>query len=740
MGNAHAPLASAVESNKDELSEYTGGPYWCEKPDGEAVIRYAKKGPASKELAPAMTVIELLSKAAKKRPNSFALLQEPPSEIALIGGNKAPPPVPREKWRTWTWANYYSDVRKAARAMMALGFVQHDACTIFGFNSPEWMIGCLAAMHAGGKASGVYPSDTAEQFQYKCHHSRSSIVLVESLDHLKLVSKVVSDLPYLKAIAVWGADPKEDSLAHVKVFSWAQFMSKADGVSDAELDARAALIKPGHACSLIYTSGTTGQPKAVMVTHDNIVFEAGTCMGEGVSMVGAKASDEERIISYLPLSHVAGQMLDVLCPISITALRPGTGSVFFARPYDLKMGTLGDRLRMVKPTVFLGVPRVWEKIAEKIKAVGAKVQGTKKKIATWAKSKGLAYQKNMQMGGSGKKPTNYGLAEKVILKKIKAAIGLDEMKFGFTGAAPITTDTLEYFGSLGININEVYGMSENTGATTWSTDEAHVWGTVGFALRGMEVKIFKVNGSTKTECPRTDVLQNIPDACQGEICFRGRHIMLGYMANPELGEAHVEEIRKKNADAIDEEGWLHSGDMGCKTKSGMIKITGRYKELIIGAGGENIAPVPIEDEVKKVAGGVVSNIQMIGDKRKFNVALITLTCKGATGERPGTQELDGKAAALVPGVSTIPQACESKEFIAFLEKCIATVNKNGAVCPSNAAKIQKFTILPLDFSVETEDLTATLKLKRSVVEKKHIAAIDAMYETEGGSAFVPYKA
>jgi long-chain-fatty-acid--CoA ligase ACSBG len=478
-----------------------------------------------------------------------------------------------------------------------------------------------------------------------------------------------------------------------------------------------------------------------MVTHDNIVFEARVCMGEGVQMVGGKPTDEERIISYLPLSHVAGQMIDVLCPITVTSLRPGVCSVFFARPYDLKIGTLGDRLRMVKPTVFLGVPRVWEKIAEKMKAVGAKVTGTKKKIANWAKSKGLEYQHNMQLGGTGAKPSNYGLAEKLILSKVKSALGMDEMKFGFTGAAPITTDTLEFFGALGININEVYGMSECTGATTWSTDEAHIWGTVGFPLLGMEVKIFKMTQAGKKECPRAKALTNIPDECQGEICFRGRHIMMGYLANPDMGEEHVQEMRKKNAEAIDEEGWLHSGDMGVKTVQGMIKITGRYKELIIGAGGENIAPVPIEDEAKKVSNGVISNIQMIGDKRKYNVALLTLACKGATGERAGTSELDGPAAALVPGVKTIAEASASKEFIAFLENCLKKVNSNGAVCPSSAAKIAKFTILPIDFSVEGDELTATLKLKRGVVEKKYIKAVDAMYEgAEGGGMFVPFKA
>jgi len=315
------------------------------------------------------------------------------------------------------------------------------------------------------------------------------------------------------------------------------------------------------------------------------------------------------------------------------------------------------------------------------------------------------------------------------------------LKFAFTGAAPITVDTLEYFGALGININEVYGMSECTGATTWSTDEAHIWGTVGFALPGMEVKIFKATEKGKKECPRAPDFKSVPDECQGEICFRGRHIMLGYLANPDMGEAHVAEIREKNAQAIDAEGWLHSGDMGCKGVNGMIKITGRYKELIIGAGGENIAPVPIEDEIKKQAAGVISNIQMIGDKRKYNVALITLTCKGATGERAGTSELDGAAAKLVPGVTTVQQAWASKEFTGHLEKIIATVNKNGQVCPSNAAKISKFTILPIDFSVEGDELTATLKLKRGTVEKKFAKAIDALYDESVASiTFVPFTA
>ena len=263
MGNSVTPLQAAKEASREELSVYAGGPFWSEKFDGEAIIRYAPRGPASKAMNPAITVVELLTMAARKRPVKPALQQEPPALTALIDGKKAPPPVPREQWRIWTWADYLKDVRRAARSMISLGFLQHDACTIFGFNSPEWMIGCVGAMFAGGKASGVYPSDTAEQFQYKCHHSRSSIVIVESLEHLELVKKVLPDLPYLKAIVVWAAAPKEENIGDVKIMFWEEFLARSDRVKDSELDARTAMIHPGHPCSLIYTSGTSKSRKQI---------------------------------------------------------------------------------------------------------------------------------------------------------------------------------------------------------------------------------------------------------------------------------------------------------------------------------------------------------------------------------------------------------------------------------------------------------------------------------------------
>jgi len=289
-------------------------------------------------------------------------------------------------------------------------------------------------------------------------------------------------------------------------------------------------------------------------------------------------------------------------------------------------------------------------------------------------------------------------------------------------------------------VNEIYGMSECAGASTFSTDEAHIWGSVGSSFAGLEVKILRKEGDKYVEAPRAKDLFNPTEDEQGEICYRGRSIMLGYMSCPDINDE--EEVRKKNLDAIDSEGWLHSGDKGCCDTRNMFKVTGRYKELIIGAGGENIAPVPIEDCIKRLGKGFISNVQMVGDKRKYNVALITLVTKGATGERPGSNDLDGLALDVVPGVTTVSEAMKNQQFIQKLEQIIKDTNADGTACPSNAAKITKFTILPQDYSVETEELTATLKLKRAFTENKYIKAIEAMYDESlpATTMYVPYKA
>merc|ERR1739844_11184 len=342
-------------------------------------------------------------------------------------------------------------------------------------------------------------------------------------------------------------------------------------------------------------------------------------------------------------------------------------------------------------------------------------------------------------GGSGAVPGGHCLAMK-IMNAVKGAVGLDQCKYAFTGAAPIRTDTLEYFGSLGIYINEVYGMSESAGCVTLSTDQAHLWGSCGWQLPGSEVKCFKVDPvdiNKKTECPPAPAM-DAGEEFQGEICFRGRGIMMGYLASVDLGDEHLAEIEKKTAETIDSEGWLHSGDKGLKTATGMVRITGGYKELIIGEGGENIAPVPIEDSVKALCDGV-AECMMIGDQRKYNVAMVTLKAVGANGENPGTDDLDAAAARVNPAVTKISQAMKDPKYIETITAAITATNKNGKLVPNNAFKIQKFTILPCNFSEEMGELTPTKKLKRKAVEDRYKAMIDKIYSTSPDTVYVEYE-
>jgi len=726
-----APTYDESHGNADAYSSYeeeTKGTdnFWTSDKSSCKPIRFSKNGAGSEAINPAKTIPKMLEQAIANSGNKpFLRVESVPT--TLEKGATAPASKPVEDWNTRTYSETYEECRNVAKGFMSLGLDALDAVTIYGFNSPEWVMAEIACILAGGIAAGIYPSDTAEQVTFKARHSGAVVAVVQNKSKAEMFLSAAKDLPKLKAIVVWdesGGMP--DSDGELKIMSWNSLIKLGKSGSDSDLDERIENQEPGQCCAYIYTSGTTGMPKAVMISHDNILFEARLAFAliPGMGQDGCG----ERIISYLPLSHVAGMMVDIISPITVAATTPGYATLHFARPYDLKAGTLGDRLRAVRPTLFLGVPRVWEKIQEKIMAKSAAnpTTGIKNSLKLWALGLGLEHQNNCQLGGSGVYGSGYAIADKLVLSKVKTLLGLDACKFCFTGAAPIKTETLQFYGRLGLNINEVYGMSECTGATTWSTDLAHKWGSCGWAMPSTEVSV----RSKETG-------EEVPDGKDGELCYRGRHIMMGYMANPDLGDEHMKLITEKNRSSIDQYGWLHSGDKGQRDVDGMIRITGRYKELIIGAGGENVAPVPVEDGVKSRCAAI-SNIMMYGDKMKYNVAVITLKTVGATGELPGTDELDPVAAKIDPSCTSLTQAMDSVKIIEAIKAAILETNNDPKCCPMPPSKIQKFTILPTDFSVVTEELTPTFKLKRSVVTDKYISTIKSMYDSK--DIYVKYNA
>lgn len=686
---------------------------------------------------------QLLKQAAETKWDKPALKIERPVP-PLDSEGKPPPALPDEEWTTWTWKDHYDSSRKAAKAFIKLGLQPFDNVAMWGFNAPEWMFSTFGATMAGGMAGGLYPTDTPETAAFKVAHSGAGIVVFEDKSKLDKLLKALAARndakpPRVKAFIAYGYEPETGEMVEVKsrkvpVLSWKAAIEMGSKESDAEVDERTKALNPGQCAVLVYTSGTTGDPKAVMLSHDNVHYE-----GQSVFLKTIKEGApgflegevQERVLSYLPLSHIAGMAVDITIPAVLTALSSNWATTYFARPYDLKAGSIKDRLCACRPTLMLAVPLVWEKIADRLRALGAANSGLKQSIAAWAKDLGLRAAKARLMGGDGSTPTGYTLADMIVLSKVKAALGLDQMKFAATGAAPIRVDTLEYFGSLGLDIHELYGMSESHGCSTISTPACHAWGSCGFQIAGLEVKVFKVDdkSNSKTECPPAPSLDTIDEKYQGEICFRGRSIMMGYMAQPDFGEAHIKEIEKKTAEAIDSEGWMHSGDKGIVTEQGMVKITGRFKELIIGDGGENIAPVPIEDQVKAACDGI-NEVMMIGDKRKYNVALITLKAVGANGEIPGTDDLDAGAKRVNPEVTKISQALDDKVWIDTVTKAVKAANDNGKCCPNNAFKIQKFMILPSNFSEEHGFLTPTKKLKRPIVEKAFNKQVEQMYASK----------
>uniref|UniRef100_A0A8D0E2N4 Long-chain-fatty-acid--CoA ligase ACSBG2 n=1 Tax=Salvator merianae TaxID=96440 RepID=A0A8D0E2N4_SALMN len=577
-----------------------------------------------------------------------------------------------------TYKEYYRECRGAAKSFLKLGLERFHGVCILGFNAPAWFIADIGAIFAGGFAVGIYTTNSPDACQYVAENCGANIIVVENDKQLQKILEVRCGGNSTSPL--WFAPSQ-----------WSEFMALGVKVPDEQLDQIIASQKPNQCCTLIYTSGTTGLPKGVMLSHDNITWTA-KAAGEFVSLSRA-TEEQEVVVSYLPLSHIAAQMLDIWLPLCYGV------QTWFALPDALK-GSLIETLRDVRPTAFMGVPRVWEKMQEKMKSVGAKSSALKKKIATWAKVVGL--ETNLKrINGCTDLPLNYRLARVLVYKKVRKALGLDRCTKCYTGAAPIMKDTLEYFLSLDIPVYELYGMSESTGPHTISLPSAFRLASCGKEIPGCRTMIFKPDNEGV-----------------GEVCYTGRHIFMGYL-----------NMEEKTREAIDQEGWLHSGDLGRHDADGFLYITGRIKELIITAGGENIPPVPIEDAIKE-AVPILSNVMLVGDKAKFLTMLMTLKCKlnSDTGEpedalTPDVIDFCRKLGSKATKVSEIVSTKDPAVYTA-IQKGVTLVNNQAT---SNAQKVQKWVLLEKDFSIMGGELGPTMKLKRPVVVKMYQKEIDQLY-------------
>ncbi|XP_052277987.1 long-chain-fatty-acid--CoA ligase ACSBG2-like isoform X2 [Dreissena polymorpha] len=581
-------------------------------------------------------------------------------------------------WQKTTFREYYSLTKQAARAFIKVGLEPRHAVSVLGFNSPEWFISYLGAIFAGGVGTGIYATNSPEACAFVLQDSCSNVVVVENHAQLQKILQVWDSLPHLKAIVQYTGEVAE---RRDNIYSWDEFLALGNDVPDSALEERLSIQAPNACCSIIYTSGTTGNPKGVMLSHDNYTWTADMVCKQLKLNFGKEIG-----ISFLPLSHIAAQMLDFICPV-----RCG-GSVYFAQPDALK-GTLLDSWKEVRPTFVFAVPRLWEKINERLVTEGAKRPKMARKISAWARDKGLKASK-------GDKPWGWSLANVLVFKKLRNLLGLDRCRLFGSGAAPIMKETLEFFNSLNICIYEVYGMSECTGPQTMCSDGAYRITSVGKEMMGVK---------TKFENPDEDG--------NGEVCFWGRHVFMGYL-NDEV----------KTKECLGDNMWIHSGDIGKKDEDGFLYITGRIKELVITAGGENIAPVPVESAVKE-ALPCVSNCMLIGDKRKFLSMLITLKTEMNLDTNEPLDSLAPETLswyrALGSQAKTVEDAIADKNVLQAVQVGIDKANKKAV---SNASKVQKWTILPKDFSMPGGELGPTLKLKRPVVAKMYDKTISAFYE------------
>lgn len=558
-------------------------------------------------------------------------------------------------WISVTWQEYQEKVFSFAKGLIENGLNSNDNVVILSQNCFEWVVANLASIAAGGVPAGIYPTSSSEQCAYIINHCKATIAIVENQEQLNKIKELKPVLPSLKfVVLIRGED------ADSNVYSWKEIEQQGHLLSSDNLDERLKLQKPDALATMVYTSGTTAQPKAVMLSHQNLTWTATTICVDSLNI-----TDKDIILSYLPLSHIAEQMISVHAP-----LRSGA-CVWFAESID----KLASNLKEVRPTLFFGVPRVWEKIQQSMMTQSSKQNFIKKLLFNCARKVGLSYHKNTER--SIWISTGYSIFQKIIFNKVRKALGLDRCSLQITSAAPISMDTLNFFFSLDIPLYEIYGMSECSGPATISFPKQYRIGKTGCPLAKTQIKI----------------------ADDNEILMKGPHVFLGYLNNDQA-----------TLETIDQDGWLHSGDLGELDEEGFLAITGRKKNLLITAGGENVAPEMLENKLKAIPG--IEQTVVIGDQRKYLSALFTLSEEALEiGKRTGSS------------ATNIEELSKCNIFHQFLNQQIEHINQSVARVQS----IKKFSILSGSFSEATGELTPTMKIKRNYIYKKYSSEIASLY-------------
>jgi long-chain acyl-CoA synthetase len=565
-------------------------------------------------------------------------------------------------WEQWSWRDYADQAARVGMALVELGVEPGDRIAIHSRNRPEWLIADVGAQGVGAAPVGIYPTSPAPEVEYLMAHSGAVVLITEDEEQLDKVLAVRGRLPELRRIVVIERETVLGHLGDPQIMTWNELVELGTRRATAWPE-RVALLDDAAPAMIVYTSGTTGPPKGAMLSHRNLVAAA-----ETFDRAFDSDADDE-ILSYLPLCHVAERLNSAVDALNVGyVVNFGRGGEWFAAD-----------LRDVQPTIFLGVPRVWEKMASTVEVRMKDASRAKRAIYHWAVQRGRSVARDRMDGSLG--PFGrlmHALTWLLVFRALRQKLGMRRVRIALSGAAPIAPELLAYLWAIGVPVRESYGQTENTAVATYTPADDVRIGKVGKALPGVEIRI----------------------ADNGEVLTRSPSNFVGYLKDPDA-----------TASVIDAEGWLHTGDVGELDASGYLTITDRLKDLIITAGGKNVSPSEIENRLK--VSPFVKEAIVIGDGRRYLVALIGIELD-TVGDWARRREL---------AYTTYADLVSKREVVTLIGEWVDHVNRDLA----SVEQIKAFRLLNRELEHEGGELTATQKVKRRAVERQFGALIEEMY-------------
>jgi long-chain acyl-CoA synthetase len=590
-------------------------------------------------------------------------------------------------WHEVTWAGYWEQVELVGHALLALGIEPGDRVAVHSENRREWLYADLGAVAVRAMTVGLYPTNPASEVAYLLSHSGSKVLIAEDQEQVDKALEVLDQLPDLQKIVYLEPRGIRHRYDDPRLMAWQDFIALGTRHREADPEAvqhRMAQVRDDDVVTLVYTSGTTGPPKGAMLTVSNVEFVIETLV-HGGGFTSPPPNEHDVTLSYLPLCHIAER-------IFTTWFSAAAGiQVHFAESIE----TVQANLREVQPTILFGVPRIWEKV---LAGVNIRVQS-----ASWAKRSLSSLWLRVADGigrdlvrTQGRHTTGtrlrYGMGWLFCYRSLRDRIGMRKVRYAASGAAPIAPEVLQFFMGIGVPMHEVYGMTENSAVATANRPGRVKLGTVGEPHPGVELRIDETSGEIQTRHPGG---------------------FAGYWRDPDATER-----------TIDPDGWLHTGDVGEWVDGTHVKITDRMKDIIITAGGKNVAPSEIENALK--ASPFIKEAVVVGDRRPYLTALIGI-------------ELDTVghwAQARRLAYTTYRDLSEKPEVLGLVQSIIDGVNKRFA----SVEQVKKFRMLPKELDHEDGELTATQKVKRAALAKMFGDLVDSMYQRGAPPAARPPQA